>query len=40
MGTGDGKQYQAKVKSITASVLRDLGAVARGLVQWRLDAVS
>ena len=30
MGAGNGKQHQAKVKSITAALQSDLGAVARG----------
>ena len=30
MGAGNGKQHQAKVKSITATLQSDLGAAARG----------
>lgn len=33
MGAGNGKQHQAKVKSITAALQSDLDAVARGLIQ-------
>lgn len=33
MGAGNGKQHQAKVKSISAALQSDLDAVTRGLVQ-------